>query len=136
MVLSLLSMSLIRPARHVAGGAAGDPALSLFDLCDGAAASRILYRALGHGLGIGHGDLRVDPAPGHGGGGLAWTVVFTISPISAVYYPVSILPGWLQHVYGCCRRPTCSKECGRSCSGNLCVDYLLTAVALDLVYVS
>ena len=28
-----------RPARHVAGRTAGDPALSLFDLCDGAAAS-------------------------------------------------------------------------------------------------
>src|SRR5207237_350857 len=35
---------------------------------------------------------------GMGAEGLAWTVVFTISPISAVYYPVSILPGWLQHV--------------------------------------
>src|SRR5437016_12788095 len=58
-----------RPAWHVAGHAAGDPALSLFDLCDGAAASRILCRAAGHGLGIGHGDLRVDPAPGVGGGG-------------------------------------------------------------------
>src|SRR5712671_7624743 len=86
-----------RPVRHVAGRSAGDPALSLFDLCDGAAASRILCRAAGHGLGIGHGDLRVDPAPGHGGGGSGLDRGVTISPISAVYYPVSILPDWLQH---------------------------------------
>src|SRR6266478_7818076 len=58
-----------RPVRHVAGRTAGDPALSLLDLFDGAAASRILRRAAGHGVGIGHGDLRADPAPGHGGGG-------------------------------------------------------------------
>ncbi len=42
-VLSLLAMSLIRVAdRHRAGGAAGDPALSLFDLRHGAAADRVL----------------------------------------------------------------------------------------------
>ena len=39
-VLSLLAMSVIRVAdRRRAGGAAGDPALSLFDLRDGAAAA-------------------------------------------------------------------------------------------------
>jgi ABC-2 type transport system permease protein len=28
----------------------------------------------------------------------AWVAVFAISPISAIYYPVSVLPRWLQHV--------------------------------------
>ena len=35
---------------------------------------------------------------GMGAESLAWLAVFTLSPISAVYYPVSILPRWLQHV--------------------------------------
>ena len=35
---------------------------------------------------------------GQGAENLAWTVVFLLAPISAVYYPVTVLPGWLQHV--------------------------------------
>src|SRR5580693_1240019 len=58
-----------RLARHPAGGAAGDPALSLFDLRDGASAPRVLRRAADHGLGIGSGNLRADPAPGYGSRG-------------------------------------------------------------------
>src|SRR5712671_3426741 len=58
-----------RLARHPAGGAAGDPALSLFDLRDGASPPSVLCRAADHGLGIGSGNLRTDPAPGHGSGG-------------------------------------------------------------------
>jgi ABC-2 type transport system permease protein len=30
--------------------------------------------------------------------GLAWAVPFLIQPASAVFYPVSVLPAWLQHV--------------------------------------
>ncbi len=29
---------------------------------------------------------------------LAWAVPFLIQPLTAVYYPVAIMPGWLQHV--------------------------------------
>jgi ABC-2 type transport system permease protein len=29
---------------------------------------------------------------------LAWFIVFLLAPVSAVYYPVSVLPGWLQAV--------------------------------------
>ncbi|HWK47583.1 MAG TPA: ABC transporter permease [Stellaceae bacterium] len=35
---------------------------------------------------------------GLGAEGLAWLAVFILSPVSAVYYPVSVLPGWLQVV--------------------------------------
>ncbi|MDR6293450.1 ABC-2 type transport system permease protein [Inquilinus ginsengisoli] len=35
---------------------------------------------------------------GMGAEGLAWAIVFAISPISAIYYPVAVLPGWLQWV--------------------------------------
>lgn len=36
----------------------------------------------------------------HGAGAeaLAWSVLFGLAPLSAVFYPVSILPGWLQPV--------------------------------------
>src|ERR1700753_2300146 len=27
---------------------------------------------------------------------LAWFIVFLLAPVSAVYYPVTVLPGWLQ----------------------------------------
>jgi ABC-2 type transport system permease protein len=32
---------------------------------------------------------------------LAWFIVFLLAPVSAVYYPVSILPHWLQVIAGC-----------------------------------
>jgi ABC-2 type transport system permease protein len=35
---------------------------------------------------------------GLGAEGLAWTVMFVLLPLSCVYYPVSVLPGWLQPV--------------------------------------
>jgi len=35
---------------------------------------------------------------GMGAEGLAWIVVFMLAPVSAVYYPVTVLPGWLQTV--------------------------------------
>jgi ABC-2 type transport system permease protein len=35
---------------------------------------------------------------GAGAESLAWTIVFGLAPISAVFYPVSVLPPWLQGV--------------------------------------
>jgi len=35
---------------------------------------------------------------GQGAEGLAWAVIFAFMPISAVYYPVDVLPGWLQWI--------------------------------------
>ena len=93
-------MSLVRVAIGVrAGGAPRHPALSLFDLHAGAAARRLLRAADGHGLGhrasfIGAFLLR----QGLGAESLAWLAVFLLAPASAVYYPVSVLPHWLQLV--------------------------------------
>jgi ABC-2 type transport system permease protein len=33
---------------------------------------------------------------GMGAESLAWTMMFLIMPVICVYYPVSVLPGWLQ----------------------------------------
>jgi ABC-2 type transport system permease protein len=35
---------------------------------------------------------------GLGAESLAWLAVFLLAPASAVYYPVSVLPPWLQYV--------------------------------------
>src|SRR5581483_9173556 len=35
---------------------------------------------------------------GQGAENLAWAAVFVLSPVSAIYYPVAVLPGWLQPV--------------------------------------
>jgi len=35
---------------------------------------------------------------GMGAESLAWMAVFMLAPVSAVYYPLSVLPGWLQWV--------------------------------------
>ena len=35
---------------------------------------------------------------GMGAESLAWTVMFVLMPLTCVYYPVSVLPGWLQWI--------------------------------------
>ena len=35
---------------------------------------------------------------GLGAESLAWAAIFAIAPISGIYYPISVLPGWLQPV--------------------------------------
>ena len=35
---------------------------------------------------------------GVGAESLAWALIFLIAPVSAIYYPVSILPNWLQWI--------------------------------------
>ena len=88
-----------RRDRRRAGGAAGDPALSLFDLFAGAAAHRLFRRAAGDGLGAwAWRSAACILRHGMGAESLAWLAVFMLAPVSAVYYPVSILPVWLQHV--------------------------------------
>ena len=70
-----------------------------------------------------------------GAEGLAWTVVFTLAPISCVYYPVSTLPSWLQHA-AWILPSTYVFEGMRAVlfSGIFRADYLISAVALDIVY--
>ncbi len=46
---------------------------------------------------------------------LAWSLAFLLLPLCCVYYPVSVLPEWLQVMPWRCRPPMCSKACARSC---------------------
>lgn len=68
---------------------------------------------------------------------LAWAVVFAIAPLCAVYYPVDILPQWLQpvalimpgaHVFEGMR--------GVLIDGAFSADHLLYALGLNAVYTS
>jgi ABC-2 type transport system permease protein len=65
----------------------------------------------------------------------AWVAVFAISPISAVYYPVHVLPSWLQFVANALP-PAHVFEGMRALMFEhvFRVDYFLTAAALNAVY--
>ena len=135
-VLSLLSMSMIRvllgtvpaallaiPLYHYSIFAIGLPLIAFF--------AALLMMGWALGLAICGLILR----RGMGAEGLAWTVVFTLAPISCVYYPVSTLPSWLQHA-AWVLPSTYVFEGMRTVlfSGIFRADYLISAVALDIVY--
>ena len=50
------------------------------------------------GWAIGLGICGLILRHGVGAESLAWTIIFSVSPISCVYYPVTVLPPWLQPV--------------------------------------
>ena len=96
-VVSLLAMSLIRvtigmlpaallaiPFYHYSIFAMGLPLAAFF----------AILMATGWALGLAICGLILRH--GMGAESLAWSVIFALAPISCVYYPVSVLPGWLQ----------------------------------------
>ena len=48
---------------------------------------------------------------GLGAEDFAWTIMFLLLPLTCVYYPVSVLPGWLQVVAWHCPRPMYLRVC-------------------------
>lgn len=98
-VAALMTMSLIRtlmgtiPAALLAIPVFG---YSIFDMGLPLAAFFANLIVMGWWLGL----LIVALILRHGLGAesLAWVAVFLLAPVSAVYYPVSVLPGWLQAV--------------------------------------
>ncbi|MBE0625746.1 MAG: ABC transporter permease [Burkholderiales bacterium] len=68
---------------------------------------------------------------------LAWGVIFIIAPISGIYYPVSVLPGWLQNVARCLPTSYVFEGMrGVLLEGRFKWDLLFGAVALNAVYVA
>src|SRR3974390_2428731 len=137
-VLSLLSMSMIRvllgmlpaallaiPLYHYSIFSIGLPLIAFF----------AVLLILGWALGLAICGLILRQ--GMGAEGLAWTVVFTLAPISCVYYPVSTLPGWLQHV-AWVLPSTYIFEGMREVlfSAVFRADYFFSAVALDVLYLA
>lgn len=135
-VVSMLSMSLIRvvigmlpaallaiPLYHYSIFAMGLPLIAFF----------ALLMIMGWALGLAVCGLILRH--GMGAESLAWLGVFVLAPVSAVYYPVSVLPGWLQHA-AWLLPSTYVFEGMRAIlfGGVFRIDYLLRAAALDLVF--
>jgi ABC-2 type transport system permease protein len=135
-VASLLAMSLIRVLIGVVPAAFVAILLyhySIFSLGLPLAAFFPVLLVMGWSLGLAICGMILRH--GMGAESLAWLAVFTLSPVSAVYYPVSILPGWLQHVAWALpstyvfegMRAVLFQHVFRA-------DYLVIAAALDLVW--
>jgi len=98
-VISLIFMSFVRvgigvvpsallaiPLYHYSIFTLGLPLLAFFSL--------LMFMGWAMGLAICGLILR----NGLGAESIAWFAVFILAPVSAIYYPVSILPRWLQYV--------------------------------------
>ena len=99
MVLALLSMSLFRTLIGVGGASLIAYFLyhfSLFSLGFALIPFFVNLIAFGWALGLALNGLVLRY--GLGAESMAWVVVFALSPISGIYYPVSVLPEWLQWV--------------------------------------
>jgi ABC-2 type transport system permease protein len=134
-VAALLSMSLIRVLIGVVPASLLAIVLyhySIFSLGLPLIAFFCVLLAMGWALGLAICGMILRH--GMGAESLAWLLVFSLSPVSAVYYPVSILPHWLQHVAWCLpstyvfegMRALLFEKVFRA-------DYLAVAAALDIV---
>jgi ABC-2 type transport system permease protein len=136
-ILSLLAMSFIRvmigvlpaallaiPLYHYSVFTLGLPLLAFF--------LNLLVMGWALGLMICALILR----HGQGAESMAWLAVFVLSPISGIYYPVSVLPGWLQWVAGAL--PSAHVFEGMRAvlfDGIFRWDHFAAAVALNLLYI-
>jgi ABC-2 type transport system permease protein len=74
---------------------------------------------------------------GMGAESLAWTVMFLLMPLTCVYYPVSVLPSWLQWIaWGL--PPTYVFEGMRALVVNQVfrADLMIAALGLNVLYFS
>jgi len=74
---------------------------------------------------------------GLGAESIVWTLMFAIMPLGCVYYPVSVLPVWLQHV-AWALPPTYVFEGMRALliENTFRTDLMLSAVAINLISLS
>ncbi|MFQ5995718.1 MAG: ABC transporter permease [Acidiferrobacterales bacterium] len=99
LVAALLAMSMIRTIIGVGGAALIAIALfhhSVFDL--GLPLIGFFVNLIIMGWSIGLLVSGIVLRYGLGAESLAWIAVFALQPLSGVYYPIDILPPWLQHV--------------------------------------
>jgi ABC-2 type transport system permease protein len=137
-MLALLSMSLVRVAIGVV------PAMllaiplyhySIFTLGPPLIAFFVLLLVMGWGLGLVIGALLLRH--GLGAESLAWLAVFLLAPASAVYYPVSVLPPWLQDVAFLLPSSHVFEGMRAAMFDHVFrLDHFIAALVLDVVYVA
>jgi ABC-2 type transport system permease protein len=135
---SLLSISLLRtllgivPASLLAVLFFG---FSVYTL--GLSLAAFFFSLLMFGWAIGLGVTGLVLRHGLGAENIAWGLVFALLPISAVYYPVSVLPVWLQYV-AYAMPPAYSFEGMRSIllHGAVRYDLMAAGFALNIVYLA
>jgi len=108
---------------------------SIFDMGLPLVAFLAVLMAFGWALGLAicGGILR----HGMGAESLAWTVIFALAPLSCVYYPITVLPGWLQPVAWALPSTHVFEGMRAELFDHIFrMDYFLGAVVLDLVYLA
>ena len=134
--LSLIVMSLVRVAIGVVPAALLAIPLyhySIFTLGLPLVAFFTLLMVMGWAIGLIIGALLLRQ--GLGAESMAWLAVFVLAPAAAIYYPVSILPVWLQWVAW--MLPAAHVFEGMRAvmfDGSFPLGHFLAASALDLVY--
>jgi ABC-2 type transport system permease protein len=137
-VVSLLAMSAIRvtigilpaallaiPLYHYSIFAMGLPLLAFV----------VALMAMGWALGLAICGLILRH--GMGAESLAWTVIFALAPVSCVYYPVSILPAWLQPIAWSLPQTYVFEGMRTVMFENIFrTDYFFAAIGLDIVYLA
>ncbi len=101
LVLALVTASLLRTLIGVGGAAF--LAFALFDfsvLSLGLPLMAFFFNLIVLGWSIGLLVSGLVLRYGQGAEGMGWAVVFLIQPVSGVYYPVAVLPDWLQVIAG------------------------------------
>jgi ABC-2 type transport system permease protein len=136
LVLALLSISLLRTLIGV-GAAAGLAIVlyqySIFDM--GLPLLAFFTNLIVMGWAIGLMIVAMVMRYGLGAEGLAWAIIFAFAPLSGIYYPISILPAWLQNVAYCL--PSAHVFEGmRAVMRNegFPLDHFWSAVGLNIVY--
>ena len=138
LVCALLSISLLRTSIGVGGAAVLAIPLygySIFDL--GLPLLAFFTNLLVMGWSIGLLVSALVLRYGLGAESLAWVAIFAVAPVSGIYYPISVLPDWLQTVAAALpsshvfegMRAVMFEERFRT-------DLLFNAVALNVVYLA
>lgn len=136
LIAALLTMSLIRTLIGVGGAAAIAVAVFDYSVLDlGLSLIAFFVNLIVMGWAIGLVMSALILRYGLGAEGLAWGAIFMIQPLSAVYYPVAVLPTWLQPV-AYVFPSTYVFEGMRAVlfEHTVRLDLLLTAVSLNVVY--
>ena len=138
MMAALMTMSLMRTLIGVlpaAGLAVVFYEVSVFEL--GLPLLAFFSNLLVMGWSIGMLVCALILRVGLGAESVAWLAIFLIAPVSAIYYPVEVLPGWLQAVAWIL--PTAAVFEGMRAvliDGQVRGDLLLRAALLNLLYLS